>query len=256
MNVTGRIVAVTGGARGIGRALARRFAQEGARHVAVADLDEAGVRAVATELRGSGMRVDVSRESELAAFIDSTERAHGPIDLFCSNAGIGIGRGLETPEEDWQKIWHVNLMAHVYAARHLVPRMIARGGGYLLNTASAAGLLSQIGSATYAVTKHAAVALAEWIAITHAHQGIKVSVLCPQAVRTDMIAGNEGDVASVDGIMEPEQVADAVIAGLAAERFLILPHAEVAEYMQRKAADRDRWIAGMNRLQQRYRDPT
>ena len=132
--------------------------------------------------------------------------------------------------------------------------MIARGGGYLLNTASAAGLLSQIGSATYAVTKHAAVSLAEWIAITHGHQGIKVSVLCPQAVRTDMIAGNEGDVASVNGIMEPEQVADAVVAGLAAEKFLILPHAEVAEYMQRKAADRDRWIAGMNRLQQRYRE--
>jgi short-subunit dehydrogenase len=143
-------------------------------------------------------------------------------------------------------------MAHVYAARHLVPRMIARGGGYLLNTASAAGLLSQIGSATYAVTKHAAVSLAEWIAITHGHQGIKVSVLCPQAVRTDMIAGHESHVASVDGIMEPEQVAEAVVQGLALEKFLILPHPEVAEYMQRKAADRDRWIAGMNRLRQRY----
>jgi NAD(P)-dependent dehydrogenase (short-subunit alcohol dehydrogenase family) len=253
MNVGGKVVAVTGGARGIGRALARRFAQEGARHVAVADLDESGVRAVATELHGSAMRVDVSRESDVAAFIEATERTHGPIDLFCSNAGIGIGRGLDTPDETWQKIWEVNLMAHVYAARHLVPRMIARGGGYLLNTASAAGLLSQIGSAPYAVTKHAAVSLAEWIAITHAHQGIKVSVLCPQAVRTDMIAGNEGDVASVNGIIEPEQVADAVIAGLAAEKFLILPHAEVAQYMQRKAADRDRWIAGMNRLQQRYK---
>ena len=151
------------------------------------------------------MRVDVSRESDVAAFIEATERNHGPIDLFCSNAGIGIGRGLDTPNDVWQKIWEVNLMAHVYAARHLVPRMIARGGGYLLNTASAAGLLSQIGSATYAVTKHAAVSLAEWIAITHGHQGIKVSVLCPQAVRTDMIAGNEGDVASVNGIIEPEQ---------------------------------------------------
>src|SRR4029453_10249156 len=139
MKVADRVVAVTGGARGIGRALARRFAQEGARHVAVADLDEPGVRAVATELRGSGMGGAVSHESEIAAFIDSTERTHGPIDLFCSNAGIGIGRGLETPNEVWQKIWEVNLMAHVYAARHLVPRMIARGGGYLLNTASAAG---------------------------------------------------------------------------------------------------------------------
>jgi len=254
MNVAGKVVAVTGGARGIGRALARRFAHEGARHVAVADLDEAGVRAVATELRGSAMRVDVSHEADVATFIDTTERTHGPIDLFCSNAGIGVGRGLDTPDEVWQKIWEVNVMAHVYAARHLVPRMIARGGGYLLNTASAAGLLSQIGSATYAVTKHAAVSLAEWIAITHGHQGIKVSVLCPQAVRTDMIAGNEDDVASVDGIMEPEQVADAVIAGLAAEKFLILPHAAVGQYLQRKAADRDRWIAGMNRLRQRYEE--
>ena len=252
MKVADKVVAVTGGARGIGRALARRFAKEGARHVAVADLDEVGARSIATELRGSSMRVDVSHEAEVAAFIDATERNHGPIDLFCSNAGIGVGRGLDTPNEVWQKIWEVNLMAHVYAARHLVPRMIERGGGYLLNTSSAAGLLSQIGSSTYAVTKHAAVSLAEWIAITHGHQGIKVSVLCPQAVRTDMIAGNEGDVASVDGIMEPEQVADAVIAGLAAEKFLILPHAEVAQYMQRKAADRDRWIAGMNRLQQRW----
>jgi NAD(P)-dependent dehydrogenase (short-subunit alcohol dehydrogenase family) len=240
MNIAGKVVAITGGARGIGRALARRFAQEGARHVAVADL------------HGLSTSVDVSKEAELVAFIDETERAHGPIDLFCSNAGIAVGRGLETPNETWQKIWEVNLMAHVYAARHLVPRMIARGGGYLLHTASAAGLLSQIGSATYAVTKHAVVSLAEWIALTHAHEGIKVSVLCPQAVRTDMIAGNEGDVASVDGIIEPEQVADAVIAGLAAEKFLILPHATVAEYVQRKATDRDRWIAGMNRLHQRY----
>jgi NAD(P)-dependent dehydrogenase (short-subunit alcohol dehydrogenase family) len=194
----------------------------------------------------------VRREEELVRFIDTTERAHGPIDLFCSNAGIGPGRGLETPNEIWQTIWEVNVMAHVYAARHLVPRMIARGGGYLLNTASAAGLLTQLGIATYAVTKNAAVALAEWIAITHGHEGIKVSVLCPQAVRTDMIAGNEDDVASVDGIMEPDQVAEAVVQGLVAEKFLILPHAQVAEYMQRKAADRDRWIAGMNRLQQKY----
>ena len=255
MKVEGKVVAVTGGARGIGRALARRFAQEGARHVAVADLDEAGAQRGRNGVaRFVAARRRRAAKPSVAAFIDATERTHGPIDLFCSNAGIGIGRGLDTPNDVWQKIWEVNLMAHVYAARHLVPRMIARGGGYLLNTASAAGLLSQIGSATYAVTKHAAVSLAEWIAITHGHQGIKVSVLCPQAVRTDMIAGNEGDVASVNGIIEPEQVADAVVAGLAAEKFLILPHAEVAEYMQRKAADRDRWIAGMGRLQQKYKE--
>jgi NAD(P)-dependent dehydrogenase (short-subunit alcohol dehydrogenase family) len=252
MNIAGKVIAVTGGAKGIGRALAVRFAAEGAKHVAVADLDGARAASVAREIAGSSARVDVRREAELVAFIDATERNHGPIDLFCSNAGIGLGHGLETPNEVWQTIWEVNLMAHVYAARHLVPRMIARGGGYLLNTASAAGLLSQIGSATYAVTKHAAVSLAEWIALTHAHQGVRVSVLCPQAVRTDMIAGSEGDVASVDGIIEPEDVAGAVVRGLAEEKFLILPHPKVAEYLQRKAADRDRWIAGMNRLQQKY----
>ena len=252
MIVKDKVVAITGGASGIGRALAIRFAAEGARHVAIADLNTERAAAVANQIGASWQKVDVSHETELVGFIDATERAHGPIDLFCSNAGIGVGRGLETPNATWQTIWDVNLMAHVHAARCLVPRMIARGGGYLLNTASAAGLLSQIGSVTYAVTKHAAVSLAEWIAITHAHQGIKVSVLCPQAVRTDMIAGNEGDVASVDGIMEPEQVADAVIKGLDAEQFLILPHEDVMQYMQRKAADRDRWIAGMNRLHRKY----
>jgi NAD(P)-dependent dehydrogenase (short-subunit alcohol dehydrogenase family) len=252
MKVAGKVIAVTGGANGIGRAMARRFAREGAAHVAIADMNGDGAAAVANEIGGSSMSVDVAHESDIVDFITATESNHGPIDLFCSNAGIGVGRGLETPDDVWQTIWEVNLMAHVYAARHIVPLMVARGGGYLLNTASAAGLLSQIGSATYAVTKHAAVSLAEWIAITHGHEGIKVSVLCPQAVRTDMIAGNEGDVASVNGIMEPEQVAEAVIAGLGTEKFLILPHAEVAEYMQRKATDRDRWIAGMNRLRQRY----
>lgn len=252
MKLAGKIVAVTGGAKGIGRALARRFAQEGAKHVAIGDLDGAGATAVAQAVRGSGARLDVRNEAEVVAFIDGIERDIGAIDLFCSNAGIGLGRGLETPNDQWQRIWEVNLMAHVYAARCLVPRMIARGGGYLLNTASAAGLLSQIGSVTYAVTKHAAVSFAEWVALTHAHQGIKVSVLCPQAVRTDMIAGAEGDVASVNGILEPEDVAEAVVKGLDAETFLILPHAQVAEYVRRKAADRDRWIAGMNRLQQKY----
>jgi len=252
MQISGKVIAVTGGANGIGRAMARRFAKEGAAHIAIADLNGAGAAAVAKEIGGSSMRVDVRHESELVDFIAATERDHGPIDLFCSNAGIGVGRGLETPDPVWQTIWEVNLMAHVYAARHLVPRMIQRGGGYLLNTASAAGLLSQIGSVTYTVTKHAAVSLAEWIALTHRHEGIKVSVLCPQAVRTDMIAGNEGDVASVDGIMEPEQVADAVVKGLEAEKFLILPHTEVADYVLRKATDRDRWIGGMNRLRQKY----
>lgn len=252
MRVNDKIVVVTGGASGIGRAMARRFKAEGATKVIVADLDADGAAAVAQEIDGEAHGVDVSDEAQIIALIDDTENRFGPIDLFCSNAGIGVGRGLDEPDEVWQTIWEVNLMSHVYAARNLVPRMVARGGGYLLNTASAAGLLSQIGSVTYAVTKHAAVSLAEWIAITHGHQGIKVSVLCPQAVRTAMTAGNEGGVASVDGMIEPEQVADTVVEALDEERFLVLPHPEVIEYMRRKTGDYDRWLKGMQKLNERY----
>jgi len=253
MKVEGKVVVVTGGASGIGRAMARRFARECAKRVVVADLEAAGARAVAEEIGGVGAGLDVSREAEVVELIERAEKDIGPIDLFCSNAGIGLGQGLDSSDAVWQKIWEVNLMSHVYAARNLVPRMVARGGGYLLNTASAAGLLSQIGSATYSVTKHAAVALAEWIAITHGHQGIKVSVLCPQAVRTAMTAGNEGGVASVDGMIEAEDVAESVIQALDEERFLVLPHPQVAEYMRRKTADYDRWIAGMQRLAAKFR---
>jgi NAD(P)-dependent dehydrogenase (short-subunit alcohol dehydrogenase family) len=253
MKVKGKVVVVTGGASGIGRAMARRFAAEGAAHVAVADLDGKGAAAVAKEFGGSHRQVDVSKEADIQALIDETERDHGPIALFCSNAGIGVGRGIDASDEQWQKIWEVNLMSHVYAARNLIPRMVKRGGGYLLNTASAAGLLSQIGSVTYAVTKHAAVALAEWLSITHGHEGIKVSVLCPQAVRTAMTAGNPDGVASVDGMLEPEQVADVVVETLEQERFLVLPHPEVVTYMKRKATDYDRWLAGMRRLAEQYR---
>ena len=252
MRVQDKIVVVTGGASGIGRAMARRFAAEGAAHVAVADMNEDGAKALAEEIGGSFRKVDVSVEEQVVALIDETESSVGPIDLFCSNAGIGGGQGLDSTDEQWQRIWDVNVMSHVYAARHLVPKMIPRGGGYLLNTASAAGLLSQIGSVTYAVTKHAAVALAEWISITHGNDGIKVSVLCPQAVRTAMTAGRDGSVASLDGMLEPEQVADSVIEALDEERFLVLPHPEVLEYMQRKTSDYDRWLNGMRRLQDRY----
>lgn len=251
MQVTDQVVVVTGAASGIGRAMAQRFHREGAAKVVVADIDAAGARAVAESVDGWSMGVDVSREGDIVELIDETERQFGPIALFCSNAGIGLGRGIDEPDAVWQKIWSINTMSHVYAARNLIPRMKARGGGYLLNTASAAGLLSQIGSVTYAVTKHAAVALAEWIAITHGRDGIKVSVLCPQAVRTPMTAGGPG-VAAVDGMIEPEDVAECVVQALADETFLVLPHPTVAEYIKRKTSDYDRWIKGMQRLQERY----
>ena len=260
MEVQDKTIVVTGGASGIGRAMCERFAAEGARHVVVADLNGKGAEAVTERIVASGKaggaaaaarQVDVGVEAELIDLIDDTEGRFGPIDLFCSNAGIGLGKGLDEPDEVWDTIWRVNTQSHVWVARHLVPRMIARGGGYLLNTASAAGLLTQIGSVTYAVTKHAAVALAEWIAITHGRDGIKVSVLCPQAVRTAMTADGPG-VAGVDGMIEPEQAADAVIEALREERFLVLPHPEVAEYIRRKTTDYDRWLHGMRRLQERY----
>ncbi|NIP13866.1 MAG: SDR family NAD(P)-dependent oxidoreductase [Pseudomonadales bacterium] len=251
MEVSGKIVVVTGGASGIGRAMAERFHAEGATKVVVADLDGEGAGRVAEGIGGWSMQVDVGRESDLVALIEHTESEFGPIDLFCSNAGIGIGKGLDEPDDVWDTIWKVNTMSHIYAARNLVPRMKARGGGYLLNTASAAGLLTQIGSVTYAVTKHAAVALAEWIAITHGRDGIKVSVLCPQAVRTPMTADGPG-VAGVDGMIEPEEAAESVIQALREERFLVLPHPEVATYIQRKTSDYDRWLNGMRRLQDLY----
>jgi NAD(P)-dependent dehydrogenase (short-subunit alcohol dehydrogenase family) len=253
MEIKNRIVVVTGAASGIGRELARLFAKEGARLVVCSDRNGEGAKAVADEIGGIAFTTDVGKEEDIQHLIETVERDHGPIDLFCSNAGIGIGGGAEVSNERWDRIWDINVMAHVWAARHLVPRMIARGGGYLFSTASAAGLLSQIGSAPYAVTKHAAVALAEWLAITHGDEGIKVSVLCPQAVRTAMTAGNERGVASVDGMLEPDAVAEACVRAIEAEEFLVLPHPEVLEYMRRKTGDYNRWIGGMRKLQRKYR---
>src|SRR4051794_37799932 len=252
MDLKDKIVVITGAASDIGRAMAQRFAAEGAKLIVCADRDEPGAKATAEGIGGVAFKVDVSREADIAGLIETVERDHGPIDLFCSNAGIGVGGGAETPNEDWQRIWDINVMAHVWAARHLVPRMAARGGGYLLNTASAAGLLSQIGSAPYAVTKHAAVGLAEWLSITHGDQGIKVSVLCPQAVRTAMTAGNPDGVASIDGMMEPEELAEVTVGCIEREEFLILPHPQVLEYMRNKTADYGRWIGGMRKLNRRY----
>jgi NAD(P)-dependent dehydrogenase (short-subunit alcohol dehydrogenase family) len=201
------------------------------------------------------VRCDVTQEADVRALVDAAEDRFGPIDLFCSNAGIVAPASEQSSDREWERTIAVNVMAHVYAARALVPRMIERGGGYLLNTASAAGLLTQIGSATYSVTKHAALAFAEWLAITYGEKGVKVSVLAPQAVDTAMTAGIPGGgVAGVDGMLQPEQVADAVIAGLATEEFLILPHPEVLEYFRRKGSDYDRWIRGMQRLQGRFGD--
>jgi NAD(P)-dependent dehydrogenase (short-subunit alcohol dehydrogenase family) len=252
MELEGRIVVITGAASGIGRAMARRFVQQGTKLVVCADYNGDGVRAVADEVGGVAFEIDVSKEADIQNLIESVEADHGPIDLFCSNAGIGVAGGMEVANDEWQRIWDINLMAHVYAARHLVPKMIERGGGYLLNTASAAGLLSQIGSAPYAVTKHAAVSLAEWLAITHGEQGIKVSVLCPQSVRTAMTAGQEDGVAAINGMMEPEDVAEECLRTIQAEQFLVLPHKEVLTYMRRKTEDYDRWISGMQRLNNQY----
>ena len=251
MDLQGKNTVVTGAGRGIGAALAGTFHARGA-NVVLADL--AGADEAAAAIGGDrvvGITADVSTEEGNRRLVESAREAFGPIDLFCSNAGIGIGKGLDEPVEVWQKIWEVNTLSHVFAAKHLIPRMKQRGGGYLLNTSSAAGLLSQIGSVTYAVTKHAAVALAEWIAITHGRDGIRVSVLCPQAVRTAMTAGGPG-VAGVDGMLEPEVVAQCVVDTLAEENFLVLPHPEVGEYIKRKTNDYDRWLRGMMRLQDAY----
>ena len=206
MKLRDKVAVVTGGASGIGRALCRRFAAEGARGVVVADVDAAGATTVAEEIRGLAVRADVSREDDVIELIKRATAAYGAIDLFCSNAGIALEGGVETPDNDWQRIWDVNVMAHVYAARAVLPGMLARGGGYLLQTASAAGLLTQIGSAPYAVTKHAAVAFAEWLAITYGDRGIRVSCLCPQGVRTNMLAEAESGTGRflLEGALEPE----------------------------------------------------
>ena len=258
MELAGKVVVVTGGGSGIGAALCRRFAAEGAKGVVVADIDSGNAASVAEEVGGLAVRTDVAHQADIEALVEQAESSCGPVDLFCSNAGIGGGGGVDVPTADWQRIWEINLMAHVHAARAVVPGMVARGEGYLLNTASAAGLLTNIGNAPYTVTKHAAVALAEWLAITYGDQGVKVSCLCPQGVRTPMLtAGLDVDdpsaamVLAAGRMIEPEDVADAVVEGLREERFLILPHPEVAEYYRRKADDPDRWIRGLRRLQAR-----
>tara|TARA_B110000503_G_scaffold91898_1_gene138710 strand:- start:8556 stop:9335 length:780 start_codon:yes stop_codon:yes gene_type:complete len=246
-----KIIVVTGAGSGIGRALVERFLAEGAKAVVAVDINADSAQKTAAEFGCVAMVADVAKEEDVKRIIDDTESTIGPIDLFCSNAGVGAGASEQSANAEWQFSWDVNVMSHVYAARHLVPLMVERGSGHFLNTASAAGLLNQIGGAAYGVTKHAAVGFAEWLALTYAHQGINVSLLCPQAVRTAMTANSEDkgtQAASGDGMMEATQLADIVVEHLARDAFLILTHEEVKTYMQRKSADYDRWISGMNRL--------
>jgi NAD(P)-dependent dehydrogenase (short-subunit alcohol dehydrogenase family) len=257
MNLKGAVAVVTGGAGGIGRALALRFAREGARAVVVADLDEPGARRVAGEVEGAtvlAVGLDVTDPEAVAGLVERVERELGPVDLWCSNAGVALGRDLGG-DQDWQRSFDVHVMAHVHVARFLLPRMAARGRGHLLVTASAAGLLTHMDAAAYSVTKHGAVALAEWLAIRYGDDGVTVSCLCPQGVRTPMLEreGAGGAVLAAGEVLEPEEVAGAVVAALANGRFLILPHPEVAEFERRRAADRDRWLAGMRRVRARLR---
>jgi NAD(P)-dependent dehydrogenase (short-subunit alcohol dehydrogenase family) len=251
MHVRDRVVIVTGGASGIGQALCRRFAAEGARGVVVADRDAEGARRIAQEIGGVAAPGDVGVEGDVQRLVQETVDRFGQIDLFCCNAGIAVDGGIDTPDDEWHRIWNVNLMSHVYAARAVIPGMLARKRGYFLQTASAAGLLTQIGSAPYSVTKHAAVAFAEWLSIRYGDAGIGVSCLCPQGVRTPMLLDSTSGIGNflLQGAVEPEAVAEAVVEGLAAERFLILPHPDVAKYFRHKAEDYDRWLRGLRKLQ-------
>lgn len=261
MELADRVVVITGAGSGIGEALAKAAHAEGARHVVVADLDGAAAAVVAEAIGGTAVEIDVRDEAAIIAMVEQTEAAHGPIDLFVSNAGYVTVAGLEDTNERVQHMWEVHVMAHMSAARAVLPSMIARGEGYLLNTASAAGLLTQIGSMAYSVTKGAAVSFAEWVSITHHHQGIRVSVLCPQAVATNIIKNSpdervdnaegdlDGGVAAGDGVLSSEDVAAECLDAIRNERFLVLPHPEVATYAERKGADRERWLGGMRRFQ-------
>ena len=260
MQVAGKVVVVTGGGNGIGKAMCEAFHRAGAAKVVVVDIDPDGARAVATPIGGAAFKCDVGKEKDVLHVIEETEQKFGPIALFCSNAGIGGGfdplsvNAGGSSDEPWSRSWAVHVMAHVYAARHLIPRMKARGGGYFLNTISAAGLLSQVGSPAYSTTKHAAVGFAENLAISHRADGIKVSILCPQGVDTNMLRSIPKGPQSGDGDLTPEQVAQDVLAGLEQEQFLILPHPQVLGYMRKKTENYDRWIGGMAKIQAKMRE--
>ncbi len=249
MKLNDKTIVVTGGGHGIGKSLCERFAREQPRGIVVADIDRAAAQAVARQIGGRAIGCDVANEDAVVSLIEETESDLGPIDLFCMNAGIAGASGPDVSNEVWDQFIDVNFKSHVYTARALVPRMLQRGGGYLLHTASAAGLLTEISSAPYSVTKHAVVAFAEWLLIAHGPHGLKVSCLCPQGVRTRMIEIDHPMAAMLrEGSISAEQLAESVVEGLDQEHFLILPHPEVARFMQRKASDYDGWIAAMQQL--------
>lgn len=260
MQVRDKVVVITGAAGGIGSALARRFAADGAAGLVLTDREESAAGQVAGEITAAGGRAvavgaDIAEESASAGLVARAEREFGPVDLFCANAGVAFMSGLDAPAQDWERAWTVNVMPHVYAAKAVLPSMLERGSGYLLTTASAAGLLTAFGDAPYSVSKHAAVAFAEWLAITYGDQGIGVSVLCPMGVRTNMLmpgieAGNRvaKAIAAAGEVVDPDRVAEVVVQGLAEQRLHILPHPEVATMYANRAADPDRWLSGMRRF--------
>jgi NAD(P)-dependent dehydrogenase (short-subunit alcohol dehydrogenase family) len=271
MEISQHVAVVTGGGSGVGRSLCLGFARQGAAGVVVADLDPDAAAAVAAQIEAEGHRAiavptDVAVEADVQALVARATQEFGRIDLFCSNAGIIVGGGIELPDADWTRMWAVNVQSHIYVARAVLPAMLERGSGYLMLTASAAGLLTQLGSAPYAVTKHAAVALAEWLSITYGDQGLTVACLCPQAFTSNLLTTSRRQVgtgqpaagsavgspqAAVDGVLTSEQVAATALEAVADERFLILPHPEAATYERRRADDRERWLAGMRRMQAR-----
>jgi NAD(P)-dependent dehydrogenase (short-subunit alcohol dehydrogenase family) len=256
MQIEDQVIVVTGGGSGIGRALCQRFAADDARAVIVADLNEANAQQVATAIgaKAQARALNVADEAAVRKLVDEVTAQHGRIDLYCSNAGVIVRADEDAANEHWQRHWEVNVMAHVHAARAVLPQMLARGSGYLLNTASAAGLLSQVNSAPYSVTKHAAVAFAEWLSIAYGDKGLRVSCLCPQGVDTPMLRGAGGTGRKsflVEGAVTAERVAECVVEGLRREEFLILPHAEVLTFFQRKAQDYERWLRGMRRLREK-----
>ena len=260
MKLNNRVIVITGGASGIGLAMGRRFAKEQPAAIVVADLNATGAATAAAAIGKLGvptlgLAVDVTREDEVKALVDKATGEFGRVDLFCSNAGIAVGQDENAPDADWNRSWNLHVMAHVYAARAVLPQMLARGEGYLLNTASAAGLLSHVNSAPYAVTKHGAVAFAEWLSIAHGSAGIRVSCLCPQGVITPLLTAGLGHRSGflLEGALQPEQAAECVMEGIEAERFLILPHPEVLGYMQGKTGDYERWLRGMRKARARAR---